>query len=108
MLDRRDWDSSVVPGTFTPGGQCAVILTGSTAQQLQASSTPCAVVLIKARRTNTATIYWGSSTVTADENTSTGGYQLDPGDMVTVATGDLNAEYIRGTTGDGVTIRWYT
>lgn len=108
MLDRRDWDRSVVPGTFTPAGQCAVLLTGSAAQPLAAQATPVSVVLIKARRANAGTVYWGGSNVTADENASTGGYQLDPGDMVTVATADLANEYIRGTAGDGVTLRWYT
>lgn len=108
MRDRRDWDRSVVPGTFTPAGQRAVILTGATALALASSSTPVAVVLIKARRANAGIVYWGNSNVTADENASTGGYQLDPGDMVTVATADLADEYIRGTSGDGVTIRWYT
>lgn len=108
MIDRPDWDRSVVPGTFTPGGSRAVILASTNATPLYASSLAIQVVVIKARRANAGKVYWGNSDVTADESASTGGYQLDPGDMVTVATRDLGNEYIRGAVGDGVTIRWYT
>lgn len=106
-LDRPDFDRSVVPGTFTPGGNgaTAVAVTG-TAVALRAT-TPCSVVLIKAHRANGATLYLGTSTVTDDTDPATGGFQIDPGDMVAVSTNDLAAVYVNGTAGDGVSYWWW-
>lgn len=99
-------DVSIVPGVFTLTGQSVkkVAVTG-TRVQLHASLT-VKVVMIKARATNSGTIYLGTVTVTNDE-TATGGLQLDPGDLIAFTDTDIGNVYLNGAAGDGVTFLWW-
>lgn len=105
---------NVNPGTFTLGGQgdAAINATG-TAFQLSTSSVPTQVVMLKARSSNAGTIYVGKSTVTntqsaAGARSTTAGLQLEPGDMIVFPATNLNAIYINGTSGDGVSYVYWT
>lgn len=83
-------------------GHGHVSTTGANAIQLTVTSTPCQGVIVKAHKENAATIYVGTSTVTANYTASTGGYPLEPGESVGVPTQNVNLVYVRGGTGDGV------
>jgi hypothetical protein len=50
---------------------------------------------------NTATLYVGLSTVTADANNTTGGFPLSPGEALTFGIDDVSSVYIHGTAGEG-------
>lgn len=94
-------DISVYPtsGSLTHGH---VATTGANAIQLKATTLPCQGVIVKAHKENSATIYVGASTVTADYTAATGGYPLEPGESVGVPTQDASTVYVRGATGDAV------
>jgi len=105
---------NVNPGTFTLGGQggASINVTG-TAFQLSTSSVPTQIVMIKARSTNSGIVYVGTSAVTntqpgAGSRSTTAGFQLDPGDVITFPATNLNAIYINGTSGDGVAYLYWT
>lgn len=107
MTDFPDYGTDVRPTLFTLTGNTVVLVTASgTRKQLQASSVICAVAMIKARRANAGTVYIGTSTVTNDE-TATGGYQLDRGDAMVVSGTDLSTLYVNGSAGDGVSLIWW-
>lgn len=105
---------NVNPGTFTLGGQgdASVGVTG-TAFQLSTTSIPTQVVMLKARSGNSGILYVGKSNVTNTQSTAgnrstTAGLQLDPGDMIVFPATNLNAIYINGTAGDGVSYEYWT
>lgn len=77
-------------------------VTSTTAFQLSSTTVPCQGVIVKAHSDNAATIYVGKSDVTADQNNTTGGYPLEPGESVGVPCRNLTEVYVRGTTNDGV------
>lgn len=79
----------------------------STRIQITTSSNPCRLVIVKARKANTAIIYVGTSTVTNNTTASTGGYQLDASESVAIPVTNLNLVYINGTSGDGVSYLWF-
>lgn len=79
-----------------------VSTTGANAIQLKVATLPCQGVIVKAHKENAATIYVGTSTVTANYTAATGGYPLEPGESVGVPTQDVNTVYVRGATADGV------
>lgn len=108
MLDRRDWNKGVQPGTFSLVGQ-GVTLVGvtGTAVPLRAS-TSAAVIFIRARRANVGLVRFGASGVTNDEAAATGGVQLSPGDYAVVSETDVAHVFITGTAGDGVSYAWWT
>lgn len=81
------------------GGQ--VVAAGPTRTKLRASATPCRRITIKANVANTATLYVGLSTVTADANNTTGGFPLSPGEALTFGIDDVSSVYIHGTAGEG-------
>jgi hypothetical protein len=81
------------------GGQ--VVAAGPTRTKLRASSTPCRRITVKANVANTATLYVGLSTVTADANNTTGGFPLSPGEALTFGIDDVSSVYIHGTAGEG-------
>lgn len=83
-------------------GHGHVATTGANAIQITSTSTPCQGVIVKAHKENAATIYVGTSAVTADYTASTGGYPLEAGESVGVPTQNANLVYVRGSTGDGV------
>lgn len=77
-------------------------LSGTTAQQLIVTSTPAQWAILRARASNSGTIYIGKSDVTADTNATTGGFPINAGEMMGVPCNNLNQIYIRGSSGDGV------
>lgn len=92
-------------GVYTTSGRLKNFghaLTGSTAEQITGTSTPCQGVLIRASSSNGAVLYVGTSGVTADEGTSTSGYPLNAGESLGVPCRNANTVYIRGTSGDKV------
>lgn len=87
------------------------VAAGPNRAALKGSSTPARRVRIKADAANANTIYVGGSTVTADENVTTGGFPLSAGQEVTLdlgVAGDLNVVYIHGTAGQGAHAIWWT
>jgi hypothetical protein len=105
---------NVNPGTFTLGGQgdASIGVTG-TAFQLSTTSVPTQVVMLKARTGNAGIVYVGKSNVTNTQSTAgnrstTAGFQLDPGDMIVFPATNLNAIFINGTAGDGVSYEYWT
>lgn len=86
------------------GGNGATAVSGTRAQLR--SSTACRKVRVV--NNTAAVVYVGNSTVTADTNASTGGYQLvAAGSAVDVETTNTNLVYVIGTTGS-VSYIWWT
>jgi hypothetical protein len=78
-----------------------VVAAGPTRAALRGSATPCHRLTLKANVANTAVLYVGLSGVTANTNNTTGGFQLSPGEFLSVAIDDVNKVYIHGTAGEG-------
>lgn len=81
------------------GGQ--VVAAGPVRTKLLASTTACRRITVKAFVTNSDTLYLGLSTVTANTNNTTGGFQLSPGEAMTFGIDDVSKIYIHGTAGEG-------
>lgn len=97
----------IIPGVFGLAGHGPKLIAATgTPVPIASSSTPCKVVILKARAANLGTVYLGRATVTADES-ATGGLQLAPGDMLTFTSTDLSTIYVNGTAGDGVTFAYW-
>lgn len=77
-------------------------MTAGARTQITSTSTPCQGVLLKANEDNTAAVYVGGSTVTADTTASTGGFPLQPGEKQSFPCSDANQIYIIGSGTDGV------
>ena len=77
-------------------------MVGGAKAALTAVSTPCSGVLVKAYTGNSAAVYVGGSTVTADTTAATGGYPLAAGESVGVPCRNATEIYIVGTGTDGV------
>jgi hypothetical protein len=86
------------------GGQ--VVAAGPVRTKLLASATPCRRITVKALVSNADTLYLGLSTVTANANNSTGGFQLSPGEAFTFGIDDVSKVYIHGTVGEGATFAY--
>lgn len=95
-------DLGVYPTSGTLGNYGAT-LSGSTAQQIRATSTPCQGALVQADPDNVGDLYVGTSGVTANRGATTSGHRLKPGAAVGVPCRNINEVYIRGTTGDAAT-----
>ena len=105
---------NVNPGTFTYAGSGALTLgvTG-TRMQLNTVSVPTQVVMIEAYADNAATIRVGNSGVTnarptAGNRSTTAGFEIEPGGSIVIPATNLNALYIIGTAGDGVSYQYWT
>lgn len=108
MIDRSDWTRGIGPGSFAIGGQLVKLVAVTGTAVAIGAAVKVKVVAVKARRSNSGTVYVGSSTVTNDESTTTGGLQMDPGDLMLFAVDSLATFYVNGTAGDGVSIAWWT
>jgi hypothetical protein len=86
------------------GGQ--VVAAGPVRTKLLASATPCRRITVKALVSNSDLIYLGLSTVTANANNTTGGFQLSPGEAFTFGIDDVSKVYIHGTAGEGATFAY--
>lgn len=74
---------------------------GATALQLTTADTPASKgVLVKASAKNASGsyLYAGPSTITADSADSTDGFELSPGDAVTIPVDNVNKVYVIGST----------
>lgn len=91
----------VEDATLLSGHGSKAVAAGPTRAALRGSATPAVRVTVKAWVTNTATLYVGGSTVTADTNNTTGGFQIEPGEGVTFGIDDVSDVYIHGTAGEG-------
>lgn len=82
------------------------VTTAGTAVCLVSESTPCAGVIIQAKRTNTGRIYVGGVAV---PNNDTGGIYLSAGDVLTIQESqNLNQHYLNSTAhNEGVTYTYY-
>lgn len=107
MQDFPDWGKPVRPTLFTPMGSGVTLLSATGTRAMIRSATPTGIAIIKARRANVGTVYLGTSAVTNDESSTTGGLQLDPGDFVVVSGTNLGDLYINGTAGDGISYAWW-
>jgi hypothetical protein len=105
-LDFPDYANPVIPGQFSLAGSGVRLVAVSGAAVALRAATTIKQVMVKARRTNLATLYVGAAGVTADETAATGGFQLDPGDIVSFPESDLAHIFVNGTAGDGVSYAW--
>jgi hypothetical protein len=82
------------------------VSTAGTAVCLVSESTPCAGVIIQAKRTNTGRIYVGGVAV---PNNDTGGVYLAAGDVLTIQESqNLNQHYLNSTVdNEGVTYTYF-
>jgi hypothetical protein len=108
VIDRSDWTRGIGPGSFAIGGQHVVLVGSSGVAVAIGAAVKVKVVAVKARRANSGAVYVGSSTVTNDESATTGGLQMDPGDLMMFAVDSLATFYVNGAAGDGVSIVWWT
>ena len=82
------------------GAARATVKTAGT--EVQLASNACASVTVKARATNTGTIYVGASSVS-----STTGFELAAGESVSVDITNTNAVWVDASaSGDGVSYLW--
>lgn len=101
-------DVSIVPGIFQVGGSGVTVVAVTGTRVALRATTAVKVIIVKARTANAGTLYLGDSTVTNNETATTGGLQLDPGDMVTFTETDIADIFINGTAGDGVSYMFWT
>lgn len=100
-LDSQDTKPHLVEdATALLGHGSKAVAAGPTRTKLATTSTPALRITVKAWVTNTHTLYVGLSAVTAD-NTSTGGFQLSPGESLTCGIDDVEDVYIHGTAAEG-------
>lgn len=66
---------------------------GTSAVQLTTNTTICVGVLLKAPTANTASVYVGPSTVTADSADATDGFIIEPGEGVFVTIDNASKLY---------------
>ena len=59
-------------------------------------------VVVKAKTTNTGTVFVGPSSVTTTDNGAGNGYALLPGEAISLAVANTSSIYINGTAGDSV------
>lgn len=101
-------DVSIIPGIFQVGGSGVTKIAVTGTRVALRASTAVKVIIVKARSSNVGTLYVGDSTVTNNETATTGGLQLDPGDMVTFTETEIADIFINGTAGDGVSYMFWT
>jgi hypothetical protein len=96
----------VVDFAILTGTGAQVVAAGPTRTQLLTASTPCHRVTVTPFVGNLNTLYVGLSNVTADNNNTTGGHQLQPGEHWTFGIDDVNKVYIHGTAGQGASFAY--
>lgn len=78
-------------------------LSATTATAMTALAYEITGILIKAPQTNAGTIYLSeSSGITADDDATTGGWPLEPGESIGWPARALNSVFLRGAIGDKV------
>lgn len=92
--------------TMFSGHGAKAVAAGPTRTALASSSTPCRRLTVKAHVANANILYLGLSTVTADTNATTGGFQLSPGEAMTIGIDDVSSVYIHGTAGEGASFAY--
>lgn len=81
-----------VASTFDHGRKSSI---GVSAVQLTATSTPVKKgVAVKASRDNSSILYVGNSDVTADTADATDGFELFPGESITIGIDNVNKIYV--------------
>lgn len=83
-----------------------VVAAGPARTKLLSSATPCLRVTVKAFAGNGHTLYVGLTGVTADNNNTTGGFQLEAGEAFTFGIDDVSKVYIHGTAGEGASFAY--
>jgi len=79
---------------------------GTTALALTTTPARCSEILIKASPNNSADVYIGNSTVTADGTDATDGLPLSAGEAVTIRGVDPSNVYARSTVA-GQKVYWF-
>jgi hypothetical protein len=92
--------------TMLTGTGAQVVAAGPTRTQLLTASTACRRVTVKALSTNAAMLYVGLTGVTANNNNTTGGFQLGAGEAFTFGIDNVNKVYIHGTAGEGASFAY--
>ena len=106
--DYADWSIPIIPGIFQVGGSGVTLVAVTGTRLALRAATVVKVVIVKARAANAGKVYLGSSTVTNDETATTGGLQLEVGDMVAFTETDLSHIFLNGTAGDGVSYAYWS
>jgi hypothetical protein len=91
--------TSVASSATVGCGRASVTTPGT---EVQLASQTCSSITVKARATNVNTVYVGGSAVTAAN-----GFELSPGEPISMDVSNANAVWIDAATGgDGITYLW--